>query len=301
MEEQKDILLIESRAVTACTIQAMLDESSGLFRKEWTYSLEEALEMLAENTFDCILTNIQLSEGGGTEIIEQLLIRSPSTPVIAIVENGGWEIGKIMLQAGAQDFLIREEISAALLRKSIFYSIERQRLIQDVKTLTIKDELTNLLNRRGFNSLAVQQLNMSRRTQRPCTMLFIDLDNLKSINDTHGHPVGDLAICETADILRDVLRGSDIIARLGGDEFVVLAPDTANGNVENILVRMQEAIDRRNTEDKQFQLSASVGVVTYDGSGEPNIDHMIAECCNKMHQNKRAKQKRQARGQLVYG
>lgn len=293
MEEIMDVLLIESRAKSACTIQAMLEDCHDLFRREWTYSLAEAVEMLGEQTFDCIISNVMLSEGGGKEVIETLVTRAPTTPVIALIEQGTWELGRDMLAVGAQDFLIKDKLSPELLRKSILYSIERQRLMEDVRSLTTRDELTGLYNRRGFKQLSEHQLNMSKRSQRPATMLFVDLDNLKQVNDKQGHPVGDLAICETADILRKLLRTTDVIGRLGGDEFIVLMPDTANGAVENALVRLQEMLDERNVPTAQYQLSASVGYVTYDGSGDYNIDSMIESACHLMYNNKNAKKNQQ--------
>lgn len=286
MEEIMDILLIESRATSAHTIQAMLDDCQNIFHKQWTYSLADAISILGEKKFNCILTNVQLSEADGSEIIQQLTTRAPTTPIIALVENGSWEIGKIMIAAGAQDFIIKEEMSPLLLRKTIIYSIERQKLTENIKSLTIRDELTNLFNRRGFKQLAEQQLNIAQRTGRPCTLMFVDLDNLKIINDTHGHPVGDLAICEMADILRELLRTSDIIARLGGDEFVVMAPDTIYRHIDNITTRINHRLQNR--DEKIYKLNASVGVVTYR-KGKHNLDELILQACKQMYLQKNAK------------
>ena len=103
---------------------------------------------------------------------------------------------------------------------------ERKQTEKVIRNLSITDDLTNLFNRRGFFTLAEQQLQIASRTGREMVLLFVDLDKLKSINDALGHAEGDQALRETATILKNSFRESDIIARIGGDEFVVLAAET---------------------------------------------------------------------------
>src|SRR5664279_1575350 len=103
---------------------------------------------------------------------------------------------------------------------------ERRQMVETIRTLSLTDELTGLLNRRGFTTLAEQQLRTSLRTRNRLWLLFADLDGLKEINDRHGHETGDRALCEVARLLRTgSFREADLVARLGGDEFAVLATE----------------------------------------------------------------------------
>ena len=112
---------------------------------------------------------------------------------------------------------------------------DRKRMEEEILTLSITDQLTGLYNRRGFLSLAEQQLKLSDRNKSGMLLFFADLDLLKWINDTLGHEEGDKALIEAANVFKETFRTSDIIARLGGDEFAVLAIDIKGTNPESLL------------------------------------------------------------------
>ena len=112
-------------------------------------------------------------------------------------------------------------------------AIERKRMEEEIRSLSLTDELTGLYNRRGFTLLAEQEVKLAHRMNRTMLLFFCDVDNLKGINDTHGHAQGDLALKEVSAILKETFREADILARLGGDEFVVLAVDASLESAEN--------------------------------------------------------------------
>jgi diguanylate cyclase (GGDEF)-like protein len=123
---------------------------------------------------------------------------------------------------------------------------ERKRMEEEIREMSLRDPLTELYNRRGFITLAGQQLKTANRANRQMLLAFIDVDGLKKINDTLGHEEGDKALIGTAHIIRNTFRESDIIARLGGDEFAVLAIDTAELDPEVFSQRLQQHIDAFN-------------------------------------------------------
>ena len=126
--------------------------------------------------------------------------------------------------------------------------------------LSVADVLTGLSNRRGFFHLAEQQLKFANRSKSAMLLLFADLDGLKDINDAHGHKEGDLALVETANVLGETFRESDILGRVGGDEFAVLAVAAPDTTAQRINERIQERIGARNAQpDRAYQLSISVG------------------------------------------
>jgi diguanylate cyclase (GGDEF)-like protein len=124
---------------------------------------------------------------------------------------------------------------------------ERTRVEEQLRLLSLTDDLTGLYNRRGFLALAQQQTRVARRDQKPMLVISADLDGLKDINDTFGHQQGDAAIAETAHILRESFRKSDVIARIGGDEFaVLLTAGEAEFDRGRLGARLQRVVDRHN-------------------------------------------------------
>jgi diguanylate cyclase (GGDEF)-like protein/PAS domain S-box-containing protein len=169
---------------------------------------------------------------------------------------------------------------------------ERKRMEEDLRSLSLKDDLTGLYNRRGFIALAAQELKMADRLKKGIFILYADLDGLKTINDTLGHKEGDRAIKETAIILKETFRNSDIIGRIGGDEFVIIPIGTAGDNLEVITSRLQKNIVIQNeTIDRTYKLSLSVGIAYYDPENPLSIDELLTLADAGMYEQKRNKRK----------
>lgn len=168
----------------------------------------------------------------------------------------------------------------------------RRELEEKLRSLSLRDDLTGLHNRRGFFTLAQQQMKVTARSGGELFLVFADLDGLKSINDTMGHGAGDQALRETADVLRQTFRQSDIISRMGGDEFAVLGEQRAKLPVELLLTRLQENLDQRNArDDARYQLELSVGVVSVKSTADTNIDDVLTTADQRMYAQKRGKRK----------
>jgi diguanylate cyclase (GGDEF)-like protein len=166
----------------------------------------------------------------------------------------------------------------------------REKLEEELFILSINDPLTGLYNRRGFLSLAEQQLKLSDRNKRGVQLYFADLDGLKSINDTLGHEEGDKALSEVAAVLKETFRTSDIIARMGGDEFAVLAIDTTEVNYETFTTRLQSLIDTRNNQgNRRYRLSISLGCSYYDPENPCSLNELIARADKLMYEQKQNK------------
>ena len=162
-----------------------------------------------------------------------------------------------------------------------------------MRHIAITDELTGLLNRRGFKTLAEQQINSAKRMEDFAFLLYADLDNLKWINDTLGHEVGDQAIKEAALILQQTFRKADIIGRLGGDEFAVLMTDKQqNYDPKTVNDRLQRHIDNLNREEgRQYELSLSIGIVFCEDFSCCDFDDLLSKADNLMYENKMCKKK----------
>lgn len=171
---------------------------------------------------------------------------------------------------------------------------ERKQMEDKLRSLSLTDELTGLFNRRGFMTLAKHQLKMAKRLSRGIFMLYADMDNLKGINDTFGHREGDLALIETANILKNNYRESDIIARFGGDEFVVIPVGTSKDNIEIITTRFHKTLAIHNAKgNRKYKLSISIGIAYYDPEFPCSVDELLKQADKMMYQEKRRKQKTQ--------
>jgi diguanylate cyclase (GGDEF)-like protein/PAS domain S-box-containing protein len=188
------------------------------------------------------------------------------------------------------------EVEASLLhREGKPYAIQgiarnitvRKKGEEELRALSLVDELTHLYNRRGFFTLGEQQLKIAHRMKKEMLLLFADVDHLKWINDNLGHPEGDLALIDTANILRETFRDSDIIARFGGDEFVVLAIETPEISHEILTTRLQENLKTHNTKGNSlYTLSLSMGVARYTPENPVTFQELLARADAAMYAQK---------------
>ncbi len=167
---------------------------------------------------------------------------------------------------------------------------ERKQLEEAIKTLSIKDDLTGLYNRRGFFALAEQGLKMAQRMGTEILLIYGDLDNLKKINDTFGHKEGDQALVDISQILKETFRESDIIARIGGDEFVILAMNNSETSAEKLIHRFEQVLnDHRLQTKSSHKLAMSFGIACFDPKNPSSIDALLVEADKLMYENKQKK------------
>ena len=194
-----------------------------------------------------------------------------------------------------QDLLLAERIGAqiagAIANAQLF--TDRKRMEEEIREMSLRDQMTDLYNRRGFITLTEQQIRAANRAKRPMLLTFIDLDGLKGINDTLGHEEGDRALIDAANVLRQTFRESDVITRLGGDEFAVLSIDAADMNPEDLSKRLQENIDACNAkETRPYRLAMSWGTVVYDPGSPLSLDELMSSADERMYAQKKAKSNR---------
>ncbi len=168
---------------------------------------------------------------------------------------------------------------------------ERKQMIKKLENLSITDELTGIFNRRGFRMFAQQHLSLAARKSGPTFLLYIDLDDLKRINDIFGHHVGDQALIRLATILKGSFRSSDIKGRMGGDEFAIFPIDAGPGGIDVVLSRLRTNIDEANkAPDAVFKLGVSVGVAAFDPAHPSAVDELLVRADAMMYEEKRKKE-----------
>ncbi len=170
---------------------------------------------------------------------------------------------------------------------AVWSAMKQALLDRELRYLALTDDLTCLYNRRGFFAAAMQQLKRSRRNSESLLLLFCDVDNLKKINDTHGHQEGDMALIRTADALEQTFRSSDILGRLGGDEFVVLALEAGQPSEEVILRRLEKSLKKGNSAASLYSLSLSVGIARFDPKNAVTLGELLVHADRAMYEKKR--------------
>lgn len=178
---------------------------------------------------------------------------------------------------------------------SISRDVTELRLARDaIAAAAVHDELTGLYNRRGFLDRGGAAVRLADRSGRGLAVFYIDLNEMKAINDQLGHAMGDAVLCELADTLREAVRSTDLVARLGGDEYVVLAIDCHTpADVAAMQVRIEASIaEHAARPDRRYPLSASIGAMHYTPkAGRRGIDELLSEADQRMYE---AKQRRKA-------
>ncbi len=167
---------------------------------------------------------------------------------------------------------------------------EQRVTTQGLRDLSLTDELTGLLNRRGFLVSAAERVTTARRTLAPVALLYADINGLKRINDGLGHEQGDRAIEDAARVLRQVFRDGDVVARLGGDEFVALLPNLAPASGDALLRRLAEAVRlHAERQTRPYRLSMSTGLTFMDEAGTRSLEELLAEADRRMYERKRGR------------
>jgi Amt family ammonium transporter len=180
-----------------------------------------------------------------------------------------------------------QQVSLAYLRDIT----DRKLLEERLRTMSVMDELTGLCNRRGFFALAQRQLKLAVRSGEAMDLLFMDLDNMKWINDELGHHEGDRALVDIATILKETFRESDVVARMGGDEFAALVVDTAGEACGVVVKRLTENLSAFNgLRNRGYSLSVSVGMARYDPANPLTLDELLGCADTLMYEEKRRKQ-----------
>jgi diguanylate cyclase (GGDEF)-like protein len=203
---------------------------------------EEGLERLGREDFDLVLSDVNLPGMDGYGFTKQLRDRDATRdlPVILVSAIGGTPRKVTGLDAGADDFLEKPVHPEELLAR-IRAHLRRSVRSRELERRSTHDALTGLLNRGALEEELTRELKRMSRTNLPVSLVMVDLDRFKAINDHHGHLVGDEALRRVAIKLEASVRTTDRVARWGGDEFIILLPDTDEEQMRDMVERLRLA------------------------------------------------------------
>ncbi|MDQ6605848.1 MAG: EAL domain-containing protein [Actinomycetota bacterium] len=293
------VLLIEDDPRTALLISELLRSSwaTGLVFVHAERLGDAAQELLDRGASVVVLdTSSSSSPEEPLLNVDQVRTAAPDVPIIVLSDHADEEIGVRAIRAGAQDYLFKNDLTAARLSRSVRFAIERKRSEVQLAHRALHDPLTGLPNRALFLDRLGVALDRSRRTNGAVAVLFLDVDNFKQVNDSLGHAAGDQLLAVLADRLRAMLRPMDTVARFGGDEFTLLFEDL-DGEREVVLVA--ERISRAarvpiRLEENEVTITVSIGIAMVDDPSVPP-DTVIREADAAMY---RAKERGRSRYEL---
>jgi diguanylate cyclase (GGDEF)-like protein len=273
------VLLVESGGLTVEALREAFRRVRGyVVELEWEEELAGALARVSQGDVDAVLLDPDLPDSNGLSSFERLFAFAPDVPVIILSTDEDEELAVRTVQWGAQDYLLKREVAPSLVVRSVRYAIERHRLMRSLKRLALIDDLTGLYNRRGFLDLGAQYLKLGRRNATGLTVVFADVDRMKTINDTLGHHVGDRVLKRVADTLLKTCRASDLVARVGEDEFGIIAIETVGGEPEDFIRRLRGAVGALNGgASEPYQLSVSVGIARHSGDAPVRLEALLEE------------------------
>jgi len=228
----------------------------------------QAMEALKEHKFDALVLDLYMPEHTGLEVIDVARKIDPDIQALILTGSASVETAVEALRAGVYDYLTKPLESMTSFELALSRALERRylvnenkRLFEEIQRLAVTDSLTGLYNRHKLQDSLNTEVERAKRYNRPLSIIMIDMDELKVINDTYGHAAGDEALKLVAKSIECSIRKVDLGTRFGGDEFIVLLPEADSEVAASVAKRIRETI--MEMEFESGKLSVSMGVVQW--------------------------------------
>lgn len=282
------VLILEDNVADAGLLRASLGAAPDLsVELEWVDRLSLGLERLAEGGIDVTIVDLSLPDSSGLDTFRAVRDSAPEVPLLILTGQEDEELGVIAIGEGAQDYLVKGEQWPGTLGRSLRYAMARQAMISELRRLALVDELTGLHNRRAFVGLADQLLKVASRNGLGATLVFMDIDRLKAINDTHGHHRGDDVFLAVAERLRRTFRASDVVARIGGDEFCALLVSDGSLGATPVRRLLEAPVLIPADHGPAIRVSLSVGVAHREPDDDMGVKQLMELADQAMYRAKR--------------
>jgi diguanylate cyclase (GGDEF)-like protein len=293
--ESRDILVVDdSRTVLAMVTDILECEGYSVRKAE---NGRVALELVAEERPDLMLLDVMMPEMDGYQVCEALRRDEDYIPVLMITAKGDLKDLVRGLDVGADDYItkpfdhvelvarVKSLLRIRTLQKRLYaqnleleaknqqleaLATQLDALNQELQLLSVTDGLTKAHNHRHFQERLKSEFARAKRYQEALSCVMIDIDHFKAVNDEHGHPVGDKVLVRLVEILKEGIRGEDLVARYGGEEFVLLLPKTTADHASNLAERVRRQVEAESiavTNGDCVSFTVSLGVADFRPGG----------------------------------
>ena len=251
----------------------------------------EAHAALESQPFDALVCDLYMPGATGLEVVERARQLDTNIQAIILTASASVETAVEALRAGVYDYMTKPFESMAAFELALTRALEHRRLIEEnarlfaeVQRLAVTDPVTGLFNRHKLNEFLDLEVERARRYGRPLSLIMLDLDDMKKINDTFGHPVGDEALRRVAQAIRSQVRRVDLPTRYGGDEFMIVLPEASSGEAQAIWNRIE--VEIRGASFDGVRLSASAGVTEWQ-PGFATVEEFVRAVDQSLYRDKR--------------
>lgn len=275
--EIKKILLFEDKPEDTQMIQEMVTKVMDTpFEFDCVKNLSTGLNRLSEGGIDVVLLNLSLPDSQGLDTFIRINTQVSDVPIIVITGQEEESLAVKATQVGAQDYVIKEHIDSVRLGCAIRSAIEQHRMHVELSGLELIDALTGLYSRWPFLILGQHYLKLANRTKRGLILFFVKIKGMKEIRENLRQKEIEQALIDTANVLKQTFRRSDIIGHIGIDDFAVVALEAHKENAEIIIARLHKTLDIINTkENRDHKLSLSIGTAFYDPTSPCSITGLM--------------------------
>jgi len=258
---------------------------------------EGALEIAQEDDIDLILLDIMMPEMDGYEVCNRLKEKEKTKhiPIIFLTAKSDEDSIEKAYDVGGTDYVTKPFRPKELLAR-VKKELTMQKLIQDLQQtqkelqeLSVTDPMTKLYNRRYFSDLSLELVELTKRNNHELSLIMLDIDKFKNVNDTYGHDVGDEVIVDLATTLANEKRKTDIAFRIGGEEFVLLLPNTSSDGAEILAQKIRKIIESSavNLDDnQQLKYTISLGVSIFNINKDIDLQSVVKRADEALYEAK---------------
>lgn len=269
-QQLRKVLLIDDDRGQAKIVDASFAKFVGeKFQLHWAPNFEDGLLALRCEHFTACLLDYQLGPESGLDLLREVKRLEIDTPVVMLTSDSALDVDTKAMNLGALDYLVKQEMTPRGLERSLRYAIKLHATLGELRRMATRDMLTGLFNRREGVRLIEREVERARQTAHALTVLMIDIDNFKGVNDRLGHDAGDRILAAVAKAILGAVREVDMVVRWGGDEFAVwvVDADAVTGR------RLGEAIVAA---VHPLDCTVSVGMAEWNGARDDAPDLLVA-------------------------
>jgi two-component system, cell cycle response regulator len=304
-DKQGRVLVVDNRQPFIDRVKSALGHKHEVVAAPDLTSVTHTMQEAAE-PFELVIISLDGDQFDGLRICSQIksLERTRQTPLLVVVGPDDQQRLMRALDMGVNDYLIRPVDKQELLARAntqvrrARYAEQLRLSVQASIEMAATDALTGLFNRRYMETHLAHMVDHAVNRGKPLSVLAIDVDFFKAVNDTHGHEAGDKVLQELAGRIRENVRGVDLACRVGGEEFTVILPSTDHAVAQIIAERIRQAVGQRpfnaGANLNTLSVTASVGIATLEGP-QDRVEDLLRRSDQALY-----KAKREGRNRVIY-